>query len=149
MGFLQDTLKKITGKARDELAEQILEELREECPKITGKTAASFHIMSGGTTGGTGISVSRGGTADKGGIGSVFVGSTEITAKWSDEGNGGENKIITAKHRRKSGAMGALGQYPDGIPGIGWKQYVHGYGEGTRQNGHRGGFVKRVADRHR
>lgn len=133
-------LKRIVTGRRDDLAEQILQELKDECPKRSGKTAEKgFYISRGGH--GTGTSVSLGGSVGKGGIGSVFVGSDKLTAYWADQGNGGENKIIMAKHKRKSGAMGALGEYPDGIPGIGWKQYVHGY-EGRH-------FVKKVADRHR
>ena len=48
-----------------------------------------------------------------------------LHALWLDEGNG--KGRITAKHRRKTGGQGALGSYPGGIPGYGWKQSVRPY----------------------
>lgn len=66
---------------------------------------------------------------------SAFVGGTggdgTLHLLWLDEGNG--SGIIYAKGK-------ALGKYPDGIPGIGWRKSVRPY-KGIH-------FVHEIASRH-
>lgn len=120
---LWDKVVEIANKAMNTEANQILGELQAECPKDTGRTAASFHIM-----GGKGEAlVSLGG---KGIIGSVRIGSNELSALYADEGNGGRGRIIYPTHAK------AL-HLKDGS----YRASVHGY-EGSH-------FVARVANRHR
>ena len=130
------TVIDIVNRVMDTEASEILRELREECPKDTGKTAASFHIMGADSQAVVGI----------GGSGvtkSVLIGSTKQTAYWADQGNAGSGPIIYPKHARRDGSNKPpmLGKYPKGIPGYGWRASVHAY-EGDH-------FVRRVADRHR
>lgn len=124
----------IANKAMKTEADQILKELREACPKKTGKTARSFRIMSmdaDAVVGTTGQGVTK----------RVLIGSTRLTAYWADHGNYDSGQKIYPKHTRKDGRTPMLGKYPDGIPGYGWRASVNAY-EGTH-------FVREVADRHR
>lgn len=134
---LWDRFVEIVNKAMQTEASTILSELRAACPQDTGTTAKSFRIMNADGS-------PQVGTPAKGLTRSVIVGSTLRTAYWSEYGNGGPNTIIYPKHKRRDGKTPMLGKHPDGIPGIGWRPYVHGYYDPQKQ-----GFVKRVADRHR
>ena len=124
----------IINKAMRTEADTILKELRQACPKKTGKTAKTFHIMSEDSNALVGVS-------GKGVIKRVVIGSTALTAYWADQGNSGSGSPIYPKHERKDGRAPVLGKYPKGIPGYGWRTYVNAY-EGKH-------FVKQVADRHR
>lgn len=122
----------IVNKEMNTKANQILVELKAECPKKTGTTANSFHIMRGNEE----MTV---GTSGKGLIKTVYIGSTLLSAKYAAEGNGGRSRIITStreydRRRRKPGKL----QLSDGR----YISYVYGYT--PSQN-----FVKVVADRHR
>lgn len=118
----------IANKAMNTEANQILGELKAECPRSsTGHNgrhvADSFRIMGKGE--GAMVSVSGSGL-----IGSIRIGSTELGAYYADQGNGGRGRIIHPTHakalRLKDGTI---------------RKSVHGY-EGTH-------FVREVADRHR
>ena len=50
----------------------------------------------------------------------IFVGSDDQHLNFMIRGNGGSGSRIYAKGK-------ALGKYPDGIPGIGWRGAVNGY----------------------
>lgn len=113
----------ITNKAMNTEANQILGELRAECPKDSGKTAASFRIMGKGED----ATVSVGG---RGLITNVRIGSTELSALYADQGNGGKGRIIYPTQAQ------AL-HLKDGS----YRASVHGY-EGSH-------FVAKVASRHR
>ena len=130
MSVLQKVTQIVNKKMNTE-AQQILDELQEACPKRSGKTARSFHIMGGNED----ATVSVGG---KGFIKSVRIGSTLLSAKYADEGNGGDGRIIrsTRPYDRRGIPPGKL-KLSDGS----FRTEVHGY-EGTH-------FVKEVADRHR
>ena len=134
---LWDKVVGIANKAMKTEADQILRELRAECPKDTGKTAKSFKIMDVGSD-------YQVGTTGRGLTTRVLIASDSRVAYWAEYGNGGPETILTAKHRRADGKTPMLGKYPNGIPGYGWRASVHGYYDPAKQ-----GFVKRVADRHR
>jgi len=51
----------------------------------------------------------------------IVVGGRNDHLYWLDEGNGHSGAIIYAKKGK------ALGKYPDGIPGIGWRASVKAY----------------------
>ena len=131
MSLLQKVTQ-IVNKTMNTEAQQILGELREACPSRTGKTAASFHIMGGKED----ATVSVGG---KGLIKSVRIGSTLLSAKYADEGNGGSGREIrsTRPYDRRGIPPGKMKLSDDGS----YRAMVHGY-EGSH-------FVKEVADRHR
>lgn len=131
MSVLQKVVQ-IANKAMNTEAQQILGELQEACPKRSGKTAASFHIMGGGEQ----ASVSTGG---QGLVKSVRIGSTLLSAKYADEGNGGEGAIITSTrpYDRRGIPPGKMKLSSDGS----YRTMVHGY-EGNH-------FVREVAGRHR
>ena len=135
MGWLLDKVAEIATRAMKSKAERILSDLQRECPKDTGATAASFHIMDEAYPSAVGIAHAN-----------VFIGSDLETARYAEYGNGGPGAILTPKHARWDGSNRppALGKYPGGIPGIGWRAYVHGYYHPDRQ-----GFVERVARKHR
>ena len=128
---LMDRVVEIVNKAMNTEANQILNELKAACPKRTGKTANSFHIMRGSGE----ATVSVGG---KGLIKSVRIGSTLDSAYYADEGSGATSKYV------------AFPPYP------GWdygrRPYkskdglVHSQGRAGYEGKH---FVKAVADRHR
>lgn len=125
MGVCVETLKVACEKELHELANTINGELKAEASKGAGKARGKY--ATGAAVGAIHIEM---------GTVSAFVGGTggEGTKHlfWLDEGNGGRR--IYAKGR-------ALGKYPGGIPGIGWRKSVSSY-SGTH-------FVRRVADRHR
>lgn len=120
---LWDKVVGIVNKRMNTEAQQILSELQAECPKDTGRTAASFHIAGKGE-GGT-VSVGA-----KGLIGSVQIISTELSAYYANYGNGGRNRTIYPTHAK------AL-HLKDGS----FRGSVRGY-DGTH-------FVEKVANRHR
>lgn len=131
---LWDRVVEIVNVKMQTEAAEILDELRAECPKRTGQTANSFHIMAGKGN----ATVSVGG---KGLITSVRIGSTRLSALYADEGNGGSGRVITSTRPvdRRGRPPGKL-KIMNGM----YMQYatqVHGY-DGDH-------FVKRVADRHR
>ena len=138
MSLLSKVVEAI-NKAMDTEADQILRELRDACPKDTGKTAKSFRIMSvdsSYTVGTTGQGVKK----------RVLIASDKLTAYWADHGNYDSGWVIYPTHQGKLTKNGKrkppmLGKYPKGIPGYGWRAHVNAY-EGTH-------FVREVADRHR
>lgn len=122
----------IANKAMNTEAQQILEELRAECPKRTGKTAASFHIIGSDES----ATVSTGG---KGLVTRIEVGSTELSALYANDGNikgsiggriypSGNRLVFTGSKAPYKGKRYSL-------PSV--KAY-----EGTH-------FVEKVANRHR
>ena len=120
---LWNKVVEIVNRVMNTEANQILYELKATCPKDTGKTAERFHIM--GRNEGASVGISG-----RGLIRSVRIGSTELTAYYADQGNGGPGRIIRPIHAKalklKDGSI---------VP------YVRGY-DGAH-------FVKWVADRHR
>lgn len=129
MGFhLVSTLEQATKRTVDEVSREIESEMK---GIVSGK-----HTKSGAAL--AAIHIEQTGDMSR------FVGGTggEGTKHlyYLNEGNGGRGRIITANHRRKDGRPGALGKKPDGIPGYGWKQSVHGY-DGIH-------FVEEIAARH-
>lgn len=128
---LVQKVAQIVNKRMNTEAQQILDELREACPKRSGKTAESFHIMGGGED--ATVSVSGQGL-----IKSVRIGSTLLSAKYADEGNGGSGREIRSTRRYdRNGIPPAKLKLSDGT----YRVMVHGY-EGTH-------FVREVANRHR
>ena len=124
-----DKVVEIVNKAMNTEASQILGELKAECPKQTGKTAASFHIMRGSGN----ATVSVGGS---GFITSVRIGSTLDSAYYADQGNSATGKFIAFVPY--GGIDASKRPYAKG------KVYSHG------RVGYEGRhFVKAVADRHR
>ena len=119
---LWDRVVEVANKAMRTEASQILKELRAECPKRTGATARSFHIMSG--SGG----MTNGIEGVGGIITNVRIGSTKDTAYFADQGNG--TKII---YPVKAKAL----KFHDGS----YHNYARPY-MGTN-------FVAEVANRHR
>lgn len=119
-----DKVVGIVNKTMNTTANSILEELKYACPKDSGKTAASFHIMGGGED--ATVSVSG-----RGLIRSVRIGSNELSAYYAAYGNGGRGRIIRPTHAK------AL-HLKDGS----YRSQVHGYTPPSN-------FVKDVADRHR
>lgn len=113
----------IANKAMNTEASQILDELKAECPKDTGHTAERIKIMGKGEN----ATVSVGG---RGLLTNVRIGSTDLSAYYADQGNGGRGRIIRPKEAQ------AL-HLKDGS----YRAFVHGY------NGSH--FVARVANRHR
>lgn len=130
-----DKVIEIVNQKMDTEANQILGELKDACPKRTGQTAASFHIMGSGK----GATASIGG---KGFITNVRIGSTRLSAKYASEGNGGSGKVIksTRKYDRLGREPGKL-LIMNGMHTM-YATSVHGYTPATN-------FVKDVADRHR
>lgn len=138
---LFDKAREFVNRTMQTEANEILGELKAACPVRSGAAQSALRVMG---SGGGAI-----GTDARGVISNVFVGAP---INWGDPddggvhlyyacyGNGGEGRIITAKHRHKKGGPGALGKYPKGIPGYGWRTSVHGY------DGH--DFIKDVAARH-
>lgn len=51
----------------------------------------------------------------------ILVGGRNLHLYWLDEGNGRSGKRIYPKHAK------ALGVYPNGIPGIGWRGAVNAH----------------------
>lgn len=121
---LWDKVVGIVNERMNTEAQQILAELRAECPKDTGKTAASFHIAGKGADGTVSVGA-------KGLIGSVQIVSNELSAYYAAYGNGGRSREIYPKRSK------AL-HLKDGS----YRGMVHGYK--PERN-----FVKDVADRHR
>lgn len=133
---------RIMGKIADDTnrimlanADILVQELKEECPKKTGATAASMRILGQEEGMQAGLSAGL--------ITKVTVGSTLRTAYWADQGNDGQGSVIYPKHARSipDGRPPVLGKWDKGIPGIGWRPYVRAY-EGDH-------YVTRVANRHR
>ena len=112
----------IANKAMKTEAEEIRDELRDACPKRTGKTARSFKIMS------LGSDMENGLVGAKGLIKTVQIGSTLPSAYFADQGNG--TRIIYPVKRK------AL-KFADGT-------------FSNRANPYEGAhFVEKVANRHR
>ena len=110
MGVCVETLKAACALTIDEVANTIYNEMHQMVDPHsagkagrTGAASAAIHIESTGE-----FSKFVGGT---GGVGTLHL-------YWLDEGNG--HGRITAKGR-------ALGKYPGGIPGIGWRHSVKTY----------------------
>ena len=71
----------IANKAMNTEAQQILDELKEECPKRSGKTAESFKIMLDDS------SDVKIGTGGKSFLTRVLIGSKELSALYANDGN--------------------------------------------------------------
>lgn len=127
MGVCVETLKVACKKELEELSNTIEGEMKDAAMAgvngkyVTGLAASAVHIEMGEM--------------------SAFVGGTDGTGKgitgtdhlaMINDGNGG--KRIYAKGK-------ALGKYPGGIPGIGWRKSVAPYGGN--------GFIHKIAARHR
>lgn len=124
MGVCVETLKVACKKELEELADTIEKEMKDAVAEgagkakgkyATGAAVAAVHIEMGE------MSAFVGGTGGDGTLHMLFL----------DQGNGGER--IYAKGK-------ALGKYPGGIPGIGWRKSVAPYA-GT-------GYVHKIASRH-
>lgn len=138
MGLKDRIMRKvadISNRRMEKFGNQILAEVKEAGYKYypgSTKVIPSFRILGKeeGEVGGT-----------FGFIVKVHVGSTLREAYWAVYGNGGKGAIIYPTHTRSTGnKVPMLGEYPGGIPGYGWKPYVHGY------EGHN--FLREVASRH-
>ena len=133
-----DKVVGIVNKAMNTEAQQILDELKAECPRSAeghnGKHVAdSFKIMGMGSE--AMVSTGRVG----GLITDVKIGSTELGAYYAAYGNGGSGRIIrsTRGTDRKGRVPGKM-ELKDGT----YRTMVHGYTPSSN-------FVKDVADRHR
>ena len=128
MGVCVETLKAACAIEIEELADTIDGEM---------KAAVAPHKRSGAALGAIRIYNTGEYSRFVGGMG----GSEGVKhLGWLDDGNGGHGAIIRPKHRGKNGRRPMLGKYPGGIPGIGWRPYVHGY-DGIH-------FVHEIASRH-
>lgn len=98
--------RRVVDEETERIANEILVELKAECPKRTGKTAESFRIT-------------------KTGFGMWLIGSTALTAYYADQGNGGSGRII-----RPHGNYLVFHDTRGGSGGVYVRKYVHGY-DGT------------------
>lgn len=98
---LKAKVEQIIDARTKKIAEQILKELRAECPKQSGRSARSFHIEKNGRN--------------------YRVVSTKLSAYYADQGNGGPGREI---YPRKAKAL----KITNGINRtLGYAKYVHGY----------------------
>ena len=101
---LKSRVESVIDARTKKIAEQILYELRVECPKQSGRSSRSFHIEKNGRN--------------------YRVISTKMTAYYADQGNGGPGRII---YPRKAKAL----KITNGVNRtLGYAKYVHGY-DGT------------------
>jgi len=87
-----------------DLAERVEAAFKGEVAKHTrtGQALGSIHVMSRSPQ-------------------KIVIGGQDDHLYWLDEGNGHSGAIIYSKKGK------ALGKYPDGIPGIGWRASVKAY----------------------
>ena len=83
------------------IAEVILAEVQEECPKKSGRSAKSFHIEQRGD--------------------SYAVVSSRLAAYYADEGNGGPGRIIYPRRRKYLKITNGINRT------LGYAKSVHGY----------------------
>lgn len=83
------------------IAEEILAEVREECPKKSGRSAKSFHIEPRGN--------------------SYAVVSTRLAAYYADQGNGGPGRIIYPRRSKYLKITNGINRT------LGYARYVRGY----------------------
>lgn len=123
---LVEKVRAISIEQMRELAETIEGELKAECPSRSGEAREAIHIEEIDDT-------------------HIFVGGKNSHLFFADQGNNQRFQRLTAKHksytRKGNPRTPMLGEYPGGIPGIGWRASVSTY-EGKH-------FVREVADRHR
>lgn len=127
---IRDKVVEIANKAMRTKAHEILQELKDECPRSAeghnGKHVAdSFHIMAKGSDAEVFETFNTGNRFIK----TVVIGSNEKGAYFANYGNGGHGKRIYPKNAK------AL-HLKDGS----YKGMVHGY-EGKH-------FIEKVAKRH-
>ena len=100
MGLTADVERIIQAETL-KIAEVILDEVREECPKKSGRSAKSFHIEPRGN--------------------SYAVVSNRLAAYYADEGNGGSGRIIYPTRSRLLKITNGVNRT------LGYAKYVHGY----------------------
>lgn len=128
---LIETVQAVVKEQMQQIAETIEGELKQACPKRTGRAAASIHIeKKGDTTYRIGANANFGDYRDGG-----------MHLYYADQGNDGSGNIImsTRPYDRKGRPPGKL-KINTGMQSM-YVPYVHSY-EGK-------GFIKKVADRHR
>lgn len=101
MGRLSEELELIIEARTKRIAEQILSELRAECPKQSGRSARSFHIEKDGRN--------------------YRVVSTKLSAYYADQGNGGHSRIIYPRRAKALKITNGVNRT------LGYAKYVHGY----------------------
>lgn len=131
---LWDKVVEIVNVKMNTEAAEILGELKAACPKRTGRTAGTFRIMG---KGGGGVGTTAGGL-----LTSVRVGSTDLIAKYADEGNGGSGGRIYPHGNAL--AFPGWGKWAGGGNGKGGKYVLPSVS--AYDGAH---FVRTVADRHR
>ena len=99
-----DRVVEAVNVAMNTEAAQIRDELRQACPKRTGETAKSFHIMK------IGRGMENGLVGAKGLITSVQIGSTLPSAYFADQGNG-ERMIYPKKKKALKFSDGTFHAY--------------------------------------
>lgn len=141
MESITDIVVGLTNRRVKQLAEQMLEEIRETIAsemkhpeRSTGAAANSFSISWNGAGGGGQFETGATGSFGGGFLTSVTISSDEPSAYYLDQGNGGSNRIIRSS------------RYPKGslhLEHIGdvYAKQVHGY-DGIH-------YIKKVADMHR
>lgn len=83
------------------IAEQILKELRAECPKKSGRSARSFRIEKVGRN--------------------YRVVSNKLSAYYADQGNGGPDRIIYPRRAKALKITNGINRT------LGYAKFVHGY----------------------
>lgn len=83
------------------LAEQILRELRAECPKQSGRSARSFRIEKVGRN--------------------YQIVSRKLSAYYADEGNGGRDRTIYPRRAKALKITNGINRT------LGYAKFVHGY----------------------
>lgn len=139
---LVNLLNRVMNKVADDSnrimmadAEILVQELKEECPKRTGTTAASMRILGREEGMRAGI--------DAGFITKVKVGSTLKSAYWADQGNDPGGGVIVPS-RKKALAFDGWGSYAGKGHGKNGKYVLPAVS--AYEGDH---YVTRVANKHR
>ena len=98
---LWSELELIIDARTKRLAEKILAELQEECPKKSGRSARSFRIEKVGRN--------------------YQVVSRKLSAYYADQGNGGSGRIIYPRRAQRLKITNGINRT------LGYAAYVHGY----------------------